>query len=118
MNFLLHWAVRSLLLLLVALTACCPVPQAAGGAALPSTGLSSTKTFSSQAAGTETAFVAEVLELGQDTLLVRSEAAPREILSVSPSTPLATVGARVYVRGLLARGQVTRAEVRVLAARD
>lgn len=113
MSFLLHWVVRSMLFLLVALTACCPAPQAVGGAALPST-----KTFSSQAASTETAFVAEVLELGQDTLLVRSEAAPREILSVSPSTPLATVGARVYVRGLLARGQVTRAEVSVLAARD
>ena len=113
MNFLLHWAVRNVLLLLVVLTACCPAPQAVGGAAL-----SSTKTFSSQAADTETAFVAEVLELGQDTLLVRSEAAPQEILSVSPGTPLATVGARVYVRGLLARGQVTRAEVSVLAARD
>ncbi len=99
---LLHcYPMRALLLVLV-LTACCPAPQAGAG------------TSPSAAVGTETAFVAEVLELRPDEMLVRTATAPQEILSIRPAAPSATVGARVYVRGLLARGGVTRAEVSVL----
>lgn len=97
---------RVLLLLMFVLTACCPAPQA--GAA----------TSANATVGTETAFVAEVLELRLDDMLVRTEAAPQEILSVRPALSSATVGARVYVRGLLARGGVTRAEVSVLTPQN
>ena len=99
---------RALLLLMFVLTACCPAPQAAAGAG----------TSDNITVGTETAFVAEVLELRPDAMLVRTAAAPQEILSVRPAAPSVTVGARVYVRGLLARGGVTRAEVSVLAPQN
>ena len=95
-----------LLLLTLVLTACCPAPQAVSG------------TDDLQVVGTETAFVASVLELRQNDMLVRTETAPQTILSVRPGSASAAVGARVYVRGLLTRGGVTRAEVSVLAAHD
>ena len=99
--------VRSLpvlvVLILFVLSACCPAPQAGASGNV----------------GTETAFVAQVLESRQDVLVVRSEAAPGEILSVSPAATFVQVGARVYVRGLLSgQGKVTRAEISVLTAHD
>ena len=93
-----------LLLLTLVLAACCPAPQAVSGA------------DDLQVVGTETAFVASVLEVRQNDMLVRTETAPQTILSVRPGS--VAVGARVYVRGLLTRGGVTRAEVSVLAAHD